>query len=175
MTDKDKMSLQDKIPFLKDEYLFLEKSYEDFDARLMTIKGWSATVAVAAIGLGFYQSPYLWLFAAGASLIFCILEATWKVFQYNYRGRIEALEKAFRTNNFSEIEPFQIYKSWDNALQKSHERTPGFTFLSKTFHFTFFTTIYLPIVWFPHAITAVVGVILFILWLLGIYDLPSSK
>jgi hypothetical protein len=60
---------------------FLEKAYEDFDTRLMTIKGWAATVATAAIGLGFYQNSYLWLFAAGASVVFWYLGSIWKVYQ----------------------------------------------------------------------------------------------
>jgi hypothetical protein len=34
-----------------DEYLLLQKFYEDFDARIVTIKGWSATIGMAAIGV----------------------------------------------------------------------------------------------------------------------------
>jgi len=44
------MNNDTKASFLKDEYLLLQRIYEDFDQRAMTIKGWSATIAVAAIG-----------------------------------------------------------------------------------------------------------------------------
>jgi hypothetical protein len=47
-----------KAAFLRDEYLLLQKFYEDYDARVITIKGWSATIGMAAIGGGFYQSAF---------------------------------------------------------------------------------------------------------------------
>ncbi len=55
-----------KITLLRDEYLLLQNFYENFDTRFVTIKGWSATVGMAAIGGGFYQTRYLWLFGAGS-------------------------------------------------------------------------------------------------------------
>src|SRR5690606_25697259 len=66
----------------------------------------------AAIGVGFYQTPYLWLFAAGASLLFWILEGVWKTIQYAHGPRIERLERAFREDDFETLVPFQIYESW---------------------------------------------------------------
>ena len=160
MTDKD------KIPLLKDEYLFLEKTFEDFDARLMTIKGWSATVAIAAIGLGFYQNSYLWLFAAGASAIFWILEATWKVYQYNYRPRIETLEEAFQENKFSEITPLQISRSWFESHRPLRERTLGFPMVR---------TLFIPIVLFPHFVIGLIGIILFVLEWKGVIHVPRPS
>ena len=68
------MNADTKLQLLKDEYLLLQRIYEDFDSRALTIKGWSATVGIAAIGVGFYQSSYLWLFAAGSSAVFWFLE-----------------------------------------------------------------------------------------------------
>ena len=85
-----------KIQLLRDEYLLLQNFYEGFDTRIITIKGWSATVGMAAIGGGFYQTHYLWLFAAAASLIFWLVEALWKSFQYMYSPRIQQLEKGIR-------------------------------------------------------------------------------
>jgi hypothetical protein len=137
-----------KIGLLKDEYLALQKFYEDLDDRIMKIKGWSATIGLAAIGAGFYQSPYLWPFAALAGLVFWSLESVWKSFQYSYAPRIEAIEKVFRTGNFDEIEPLQIYTSWFKAFNKSG--------------FDFFANMRLAIVLFPHIIPVVLGLALFI-------------
>jgi hypothetical protein len=39
-----------KITLLRDEYLLLQNFYESFDTRIVTIRGWSATVGMAAIG-----------------------------------------------------------------------------------------------------------------------------
>ena len=157
------MTDTEKIPLLKDEYLFLEKAYEDYDARLMTIKGWGATVAIAAIGLGFYQNSYLWLFAAGASVVFWYLESIWKVYQNNYATRIKTLECAFRENQFSKIAPFQIYNSWWESDQKVRKETKQLTFLR---------TMWNPNIFFPHVVTAFVSVGLFVLEWLGVLHIP---
>lgn len=143
------MDASTKIGLLKDEYLLLQKFYEDFDGRVVTIKGWSATIGIAAIGAGFYQSRFLWLFAAGAAMVFWLVEATWKSFQYLYSPRIQELERAFRDDRFDEIAPFQIYTSWFAALQKHR-----FQILARAA---------LPIVFFPHLLTVVVGIGLFVL------------
>jgi hypothetical protein len=84
------------IELLKDEYLLLQKFYEDFDGRIVTIKGWSATIGLTAIGTGFYQSPYLWLFGAISGVVFWYIEALWMSFQYMYGPRIRVSRKHFR-------------------------------------------------------------------------------
>jgi hypothetical protein len=160
------MTDAEKIPLLKDEYLLLEKAYEDYDARLMTIKGWGATVAIAAIGLGFYQNSYLWLFAAGASVVFWYLESIWKVYQYNYDPRIEMLECAFRENQFSKIAPFQISDSWWKSDEQRRIQTHGFPFLN---------TMIKPSVYFPHAVTVSIGVVLFVLEWQGVLHIPRPQ
>ena len=96
------METRTKISLLKDEYLLLQKFYEDFDARIVTIKGWSATIGMVAIGGGFYQSHYLWLFASGAAVIFWLIESVWKSFQYMYGPRIQEIEEAFQKDEFND-------------------------------------------------------------------------
>lgn len=55
------MDEQTKILLLKDEYSMLQQFYEDFDKRILGIKGWSATIALAAIGAGFSVSHCLFM------------------------------------------------------------------------------------------------------------------
>jgi hypothetical protein len=140
-----------KLGFLKDEYLLIQKLYEDFDTRIMTIKGWSATIGLVAIGGGFYYSPYLWLFAAGIGLVFWTLEATWKSFQYNYSDRIELLEAGFRSGDIDKIKPFQIYTAWGEAFQ------------SKGYIEVIVGNMGLLLVLFPHIVPVVAGPIIFFL------------
>jgi len=142
-----------KVSMLKDEYLLLQKFYEDFDARIVTIKGWSATIGMAAIGGGFYQTHYLWLFGAAVAVVFWLVEALWKSFQYMYAPRIELIEKAFASDDFSDIAPLQIYSSWFETLQEHG--------------FGIFGNLCLGIVAFPHIITVVAGIALFALHVLG--------
>lgn len=117
--DKETMNLQTKIDLLKTEYFKLQDYYESFDSKAQTIKGWSTTVSLAAITLGFSsKNAYIWLFAALSSLVIWIIEAKWKQFQYCYAERIEQLEAAFRKNDFDTIKPLQIYTSWFKSWSK---------------------------------------------------------
>jgi hypothetical protein len=142
-----------KISLLTDEYLLLQKFYEDFDSRIVTIKGWSATIGMAAIGGGFStKSPYLWLFGAGAGVVFWLVEALWKSFQYMYGPRIKLIEQAFASEEFSGVSPLQIYSSWFATLQQQG--------------FGIFRIARLPIVAFPHFITVAAGISLFLLHVL---------
>jgi hypothetical protein len=138
-----------KIGLLKDEYLLLQKFYEDFDTRIMTIKGWSATIGLAALGAGFYQTKYLWLFASGSSLIFWVLDATWKSFQYSYRARIVTIEAGFSTLELDSIAPLQIYSSWFDSWKKTGPQ------IAKRMG--------MGIVLFPHIVPVIFGVALFFL------------
>lgn len=117
--DKETMNLQTKIDLLKTEYFKLQDYYESFDSKAQTIKGWSTTVSLAAITLGFSnKNEYIWLFAALSSLVIWIIEAKWKQFQYCYAARIEQIEAAFRKNDFEQIKPLQIYASWFKSWSK---------------------------------------------------------
>lgn len=154
------MKSESKAAYLKDEYLLLQKFYEDYDARIITIKGWSATIGMAAIGAGFYQSHFLWLFAAGAALVFWVLEGLWKSFQYMYAPRIQVLEEAFLNDAFDSVAPFQVYTSWFAHLQEN-----GFQLVRNML---------LGLVAFPHAVTLLFGIGLFVLEVLGWIAVPRK-
>ena len=46
------MNSEQRAEFLKDEYIMLQQFYEDIDEKGLTIKSWSITVALAAVGAG---------------------------------------------------------------------------------------------------------------------------
>jgi hypothetical protein len=146
------MKLETKVGLLRDEYLLIQKQYEDFDSRIITIKGWSATLGLASLGAGFqYGNKYLWLVGAGIGTIFWVLEAVWKTFQYCYADRIEVLEEAFRSNQFDAIDPLQIYTAWFEAFQKSgYFKAVG-------------ANMALLLVFFPHIVSIIAGTALFLL------------
>lgn len=154
------MKSESKVAYLKDEYLLLQKFYEDYDARVITIKGWSATIGMAAVGLGFHQSHFLWLFAAGASVVFWVLEALWKSFQYMYAPRIKLLEAAFLEDEFESVAPFQVYSSWFEHFQDNGFQLPRNMFLG--------------LVAFPHAVTLVASLGLFAVEALGWVAFPRK-
>ena len=67
----------DVVELLKDEYLHLQKTVEDFDQRTLTIKAWSVTTSMAGIAASFLHrdAAVISLLAALASLSFWMTEA----------------------------------------------------------------------------------------------------
>jgi hypothetical protein len=67
----------------------------------MTIKGWSVTISLAALGLAFQQGHYaLFALAAGTGLAFWMVEARIKRHQLRYYARMRDIEvTAFQLNN----------------------------------------------------------------------------
>ena len=113
------MTPEQKLGFLKDEYLKLQDQYEDFDRRSLTIKGWVAAGSAAAIAIGFDStksgSGLIWIAIALLSACFWYLEAYWKTFQYALSDRIRIIEAYFRNDretSFEDLHPFQIYDWW---------------------------------------------------------------
>lgn len=104
---------------LKDEYLFLQNAYEDFDKRALLIKGWSITVALGGIGLAFQlKSMSIMVLAGLAALLLWVMEALWKFFQYCSGPRISVIEGYFRGEQ-EEIFPLQAYTSWFDVFSSS--------------------------------------------------------
>ena len=103
----------DVVELLKDEYLHLQKTVEDFDQRTLTIKAWSVTTSMAGIAASFLHrdAAVISLLAALASLSFWMTEALWKEFQQCYYPRIRYLEVAFSAGDTTQ-RPFQINKIW---------------------------------------------------------------
>jgi hypothetical protein len=138
------------VSLLKDEYLSLQNTYEDFDRRALTIKGWSVTVSLAALGLGVqYKAPFLWFLACAATLLFWAIEAKWKTFQYAYSGRIKLIEAYFKCpSNPPEIVPFQIYASWFESYKKQ----------------SILRCATMPMVFLPHFVIIVLGIAMLIVF-----------
>lgn len=105
--------------YLRDEYLFLQTQYEDYDKRSLTIKGWASSGATAALALAFNVSygPAILVPAIVAVIVAVIwyLEAYWKLFQYALSDRIRIIEAYFRSDPdvlVKNPDPFQIYNWW---------------------------------------------------------------
>lgn len=104
--------------YLSQEYLFLQKTVEDFDARALTIKAWSVTFSAAGLGFAYQQkNAILLLVAAGSALVFWIVETVWKYNQRAYYPRIFAIEKWFAGQpGHDAAKPFQMTTQWKNEF-----------------------------------------------------------
>ncbi|MCD2173009.1 hypothetical protein [Rhizobium sp. C4] len=115
------MEIDDKErrAFLKDEYLFLQGQYEDFDRRSITIKGWMASGSFLGLVFSLKEAGLVYLYIHASliivSLMVWYLEAKWKLFQYALADRIRVIEAYFRGDQdifIKNPDPFQIYNSW---------------------------------------------------------------
>src|SRR5271165_3730498 len=75
------------------EYYEIVKIVADFDARLMTVKGWGVTLSLAALAWGFKDGTYgVFLVAALSGLGFWLIEGTMKRHQMRYYLRMREIE-----------------------------------------------------------------------------------
>ncbi len=104
---------------LKDEYVLLQNFYEESDRKALLIKGWSVTISVGGLAIGFERSePLIWLLAGIAGFLFWAIDAKWRTYQYANRERIKQIEAYFRGENKAKLAPLQIYSSWWEGYQK---------------------------------------------------------
>ncbi len=139
------MEIEDKErrSFLKDEYLFLQAQYEDFDRRSITIKGWVTSGSIVGLALSidkaYLASAYVPVAMTIISLTVWYLEATWKLFQYALTDRIRIIEAYFRNDPDILVkcpDPFQIYDFWFRSYFQDepiyeYERSRKFNYLNR--------------------------------------------
>ncbi len=79
---------------LKEEYFHIQSVIENFDGRMLTIKNWSVSFSLVAIGGAFAtKAGAAFLIASLSALIFWFSEALWKTFEYAYYDRSGKLEE----------------------------------------------------------------------------------
>ncbi|MER2508673.1 MAG: hypothetical protein ABTQ27_07925 [Amaricoccus sp.] len=132
---------------LQAEYLHLQKTIEEFDAKSLTIKAWSATLTTAGIAAAYTQNaPPVLLITAGGGLVFWLIEIAWKVSQDAYYPRVEMIERCFRDQRFDQA-PFQISAWWPAPFGAQAARVVR--------------ALYLPRVFLPHLVVALAGLCLY--------------
>ena len=146
------------MPTTPEEYLLLQKTVDDYDARGMTFKAWSVTFSGAGIGLAFQQdNRVLLLVAALSALLFWMVEAEWKYLMRSFYGRIREIENHFALVGHGSFAPFQMMRGWRQSLGEVADREPG------RFRGAFRLAIML-----PHAPVAAAGLALFVAWPMGL-------
>jgi hypothetical protein len=78
---------------LSKEYYAVLGIVSSYDGWLLIVKGWSVTLSLAALGLGFQQQHYaLFLLAAVSGAAFWLLDGLMKGYQYRYYVRMREIE-----------------------------------------------------------------------------------
>lgn len=80
---------------LRSEYESLIKVVSEFDGRLMLVKGWSVTLSLAALALGFSERQYaLFALSSVSAIAFWCLDWVTKRHQMRYYRRMREIEVA---------------------------------------------------------------------------------
>jgi hypothetical protein len=156
-----------------EEYFTLVKSVSEFDQRLLTVKSWGVTLSLAALGFGFQYRGYgLFLVAAASSLAFWSLEGTIKRHQMRYYPRMREIEVNRYLRAGEKEKAFsapRIDWSWARAdrffrgLLKNPAAAPEPSTPSTSYSRAWL----LLHVAMPHAITFLIGILLFVLGCFG--------
>jgi uncharacterized integral membrane protein len=78
---------------LSKEYYAILNVVSNYDGWLLIVKGWSVTLSLAALGLGFQQRHYaLFFLAAVTGAAFWFLDGLMKGYQYRYYVRMREIE-----------------------------------------------------------------------------------
>jgi len=154
---------------LSREYYALADSVSGYDGRLMIVKGWSVTLSLAALGLGFQQQHYA-LFALGAATAagFWFLDALMKGHQVRTYSRMRDIEVAAYELNAVELGDLgyvsapRIDVSWgyrgqvpDWRTAAPRRRTPAEVQLVLRLRWV------MPHVFLPHLVAVILGAALF--------------
>jgi hypothetical protein len=113
-----------RAEMLKDEYITLQRLYEDIDGKGLTIKNWSITVALGIVGASVLNRDrnLLWL-AFAASFVFWYVEAYWRGLSHFFAVRIQEIEAVLRDGTWEQAVPLQLYASWSEEYEKSKDQT----------------------------------------------------
>lgn len=130
------------------EYQLLFMTYEGFNAQSLTLKGWSATVGLAAL-LAVYSEKLGKLgrrsvIVSSLSVVpFWITDAFWKAYQNAYTERLSFLEGISNCADVPDY-TFGMFESWDST------------------HNWYDWAVWLPMpsVFLPHALIVALGLIL---------------
>lgn len=157
---------------LSREYYTLVDAVAGADGRLMIVKGWSVTLSLAALGLGFQQQHYA-LFGLGAATAgaFWFLDGLMKGHQLRYYSRMRDIEvaayelNAVELGRLGKVSSPRIDMSWSYRGQRGKpdwrddppaRRTPEQIRLLLLARFV------LPNVIFPHVVAVFLGAALFL-------------
>jgi hypothetical protein len=78
---------------LSKEYYAILGVVSSYDGWLLIVKGWSVTLSLAALGLGFQQRHYaLFALAAATGAAFWVLDGLMKGYEYRYYVRMREIE-----------------------------------------------------------------------------------
>ncbi|MEM7033338.1 MAG: hypothetical protein AAF629_27540 [Chloroflexota bacterium] len=164
-----------------EEYYYIADTVLEFDKRLLVIKGWGVTLGLAALAWGFQNQHYgLFLIASISGAAFWIIEASVKRHQMRFYSRQREIEViCFALFNFdlpdkTKSSTPQIFWGWSNAPAYFAGAAKDASSPPKQYgnNIAYWMAGFFPHVAFPHVITVIFGMMLFVLGVIGWLNMP---
>ncbi len=166
---------------LSKEYYALLDVVAGFDGRSITVKGWSVTLSLAALGLGFQQQHYaLFGLAALTSIAFWVLDLTLKGHQMRFYPRMRDIEVAAYRLNAVELPGLghtsapRIDSSWNDPKLRHRDSPPERRDVARLTRARWRRPFFAQVM-FPHALATVLGLCLFVAAATGSWGLGDLK
>lgn len=166
---------------LNNEYLALVKVVSEFDGRLMIVKGWSVTLSLASVGLGFQQAHYaLFALAAVSAASFWVIDAGMKRHQMRYYGRMRDIEVATYHLSHLDLAGHTISSplidwSWGRSGDPSASTSEPAPRAPEDITSLLARAPWMGHVFLPHAVAAVIGLALFVCSVAGVTGLGVPR
>jgi hypothetical protein len=164
------------------EYYRIADIVAAFDQRLLTVKSWGVTFALATLALGFQQDHFgLFLVAAAGGVAFWLIEASIKLHQMRYYPRMGDIEviayELYREDTTSGVASSPLidwswYTAWPRirgGASKGDPRVPRRWKDVNDEPGANRRIMLYPHVALPHAIAVALGTVMFVLGLVGVF------
>ena len=144
------MEVSEIRSLLESEYFNLQSKISEYDSKALTIKTWSISFSLAAMVAAFsYRAPLALLLGSVSALVFWVLEAHWKTFQYAFYKRTWRIEDFFAGRD-NDIIPMQIGMSFKETMS---QQTIG----------RFFKVLFWRHVLLPHVFIFAIGITIYLI------------
>jgi hypothetical protein len=141
----------DKIDRVLRDYYHVQSAIEKIDERTMTIKAWSITFSMAGVAFALEkQIPVVLLLSAASAMLFWVIDVYWKGFQAAFYFQTSKIEHWFRGDFRESLHAPAISGHWTKGWRKQCEPK------------NVLTTFFRPQNALPHAIVAVVAIVLYL-------------
>ena len=148
---------------LSDEYYGIMKVVSEYDGRFIVVKGWSVTLSLAGLTLGFLENHYaIFALAAASAGAFWLIESMMKRHQIRYYRRMREIE--VEAAELGAPGP-RIDWSWTYSFRDVPGPVRPIT--AQQVQTLLRNAPWLPWVFLPHAVAVALGLALFVLALLG--------
>lgn len=132
---------------LEEEYKIIQGKWDDFDRRVLIIRGWFFVAMAVAIGYFEKEGSVVAPFGViGLAAVAWTMEGIWKSWHHAYGPRLTQLEKFFAGQLSEQPLPFQINTSWRERYEAPRKGGVNWRLVWREMKMAYIWIAYLPFI-----------------------------